>query len=515
MVALLLAPVTTTLAASRPARATARLPVVAALSGRPTEPKASRRNAAVGAGILAGGFVIVFAGGAAGHGGNGGSGAGVLSVLLGIVLASIGLFMVAQWIVAQLGRLATRAPVAAKVALRDLARYRSRSGAALGAICLALLMTGVVVVAATARYSDPFDWVGPNLASNVVMVYSFEGGGPGPGPVQCTPDFGCQKGGGGTQPSMTTAQFTAFSKHVAAAIGGTDTLPLYTANAGLTRTSAGRGFGGPVFVATPALLAHYGISPSSINPNALVLTARPGLTSDAGELALVHGAAWTNPNFGNGNIGPCPPGYCVPGPSMQYVPALPTGTSAPNTVLTMHAVTTLHLTLTLTQYLLTAPHDLTALQKQAARTLAAPTSASVETANSFASLDEVLTWSIAAGLLLALGVLAMTVGLIRAETASELRVLTAAGAGRRTRRVLTAVTAGSLGFVGAVLGVVTAYVLVAAFLFSNSANFGELTENVPFRPLGLMVFGLPILAALGGLCFSGREPSGIAHQPIE
>ena len=75
--------------------------------------------------------------------------------------------MVAQWIVAQLGRLATRAPVAAKVALRDLARYRSRSGAALGAICLALLVTGVVVIAATARYSDPFDWVGPNLSSNV------------------------------------------------------------------------------------------------------------------------------------------------------------------------------------------------------------------------------------------------------------------------------------------------------------------------------------------------------------
>ena len=57
----------------------------------------------------------------------------------------------------------------------------------------------------------------------------------------------------------------------------------------------------------------------------------------------------------------------------------------------------------------------------------------IETANSFASLNEVLAWAIAAGLLLALGVLAMTVGLIRSETASELRVLTATGASRRTR----------------------------------------------------------------------------------
>src|SRR5256885_11306977 len=40
----------------------------------------------------------------------------------------------------------------------------------------------------------------------------------------------------------------------------------------------------------------------------------------------------------------------------------------------------------------------------------------------------------AAGILLALGVLAMTVGLIRSETASDLRTLTAAGASSTTRR---------------------------------------------------------------------------------
>ena len=66
--ALLLAPVTATLAAWRPARAVARLPVVAALSGRPNEPRASRRNAAIGACILAVGVLVVYAGsGAAGE----------------------------------------------------------------------------------------------------------------------------------------------------------------------------------------------------------------------------------------------------------------------------------------------------------------------------------------------------------------------------------------------------------------------------------------------------------------
>jgi putative ABC transport system permease protein len=519
VVALVLAPVTTTLAALRPARATSKLPVVAALSGRPTEPTASRRNAARGVAILAGGVLLVFAGSSAGHGGGGGKGGGVLSVLLGIVLASVGLFMVSQWIVAQLGRLASRAPVAAKVALRDLARYRSRSGAALGAICLALLVTGVVVIAATARYSDPFDWVGPNLASNVVMVYP-PGDGFGGGKsivTQCTPTSGCKQVVVGPS-TMSPAQFTTFSKKVATEIGASDALPLYTANGSFQRTTSGPQFNGQVFVATPELLAHYGISPSSIDPNALVLTARAQLPAAAGSMALVYGQAWSNPGFFNGPVGPCPPGYCVLSPSVQYVAQLPVGTSAPNTVLTMHALQVLHLTKTLQlqQYLLTTPHNLTTLQKQTARTLATATGTSVETANSFASLDEVLAWAIGAGLLLALGVLAMTVGLIRSETAAELRVLAAAGASRRTRRTLTAVTAGSLGFVGAALGIVTAYLLVAAFLSNDSAdNFSELTQNVPLRPLGMMLLGLPLLAALGGMCFAGREPTGIAHQPIE
>ena len=41
-------------------------------------------------------------------------------------------------------------------------------------------------------------------------------------------------------------------------------------------------------------------------------------------------------------------------------------------------------------------------------------------------------WSTAAGILLALGVLGMTVGLIRSETANDLRTLTATGASSTT-----------------------------------------------------------------------------------
>jgi len=201
---------------------------------------------------------------------------------------------------------------------------------------------------------------------------------------------------------------------------------------------------------------------------------------------------------------------------IQEMAQLPSGTSAPNTVLTMHAVRTLHLQLSLQGYQLTTPSALTTQQKQTARTIASGYTATIETASSFASLNEVLAWSILVGLLVALGVLAMTVGLIRAETAGELRVLTATGASRRTRRALTSITAGTLGLVGGVLGIVTAYLLVGAFLANNfSDNLSELTRNLPLRPLGAIVLGLPVLAALGGWVFAAREPTAMGRQPLE
>ena len=48
--------------------------------------------------------------------------------------------LLAPMCLALLGRLARHTPVAARLALRDLARYRARSGSALAAISLGVLM---------------------------------------------------------------------------------------------------------------------------------------------------------------------------------------------------------------------------------------------------------------------------------------------------------------------------------------------------------------------------------------
>jgi putative ABC transport system permease protein len=86
-----LAAVTSVLAARQPARAMARVPVVAALSGRPAAPKGVRRSALPGVAlVIAGVICLLFSGG---WGRTGGSYA--LLVLGGLVGISAGIFLLA------------------------------------------------------------------------------------------------------------------------------------------------------------------------------------------------------------------------------------------------------------------------------------------------------------------------------------------------------------------------------------------------------------------------------------
>ena len=110
----------------------------------------------------------------------------------------------------------------------------------------------------------------------------------------------------------------------------------------------------------------------------------------------------------------------------------------------------------------------------------------------------------------------MSVGLIRSETAGDLRTLAATGASSYTRRMLTAATAGTLGLLGAVLGTLAGYVGVIGCLRDNSVNGGlPSLENVPLANLLLLLVGMPLIAALVGWLLAGREPSVITRQPIE
>jgi putative ABC transport system permease protein len=104
-------------------------------------------------------------------------------------------------------------------------------------------------------------------------------------------------------------------------------------------------------------------------------------------------------------------------------------------------------------WLVESSRPLTSNQIADARERAGDAGLTIEVRRGKTSYAKPMAIATAAGALLALGILAMTVGLIRGESAGDLRTLTATGATSRVRRTLTAATAGALALLGALLGV--------------------------------------------------------------
>jgi putative ABC transport system permease protein len=510
--ALLLAVVAAVFAAWLPARAITRVPIVTALSGRPAPPKRVRRSAVPGLVLLVIAFILF---GWSGSSGNGNS--GLPKLALGLVVLIVAVILLAPFCLAVLARLGNRTPISVRLALRDLSRYRARSGSALAAISIGILIAVIISVATAARYADVLDYAGPNLASNQLIVYTPNGQGGGPG---------------GPAPSTAPASMRLLSAKahaIAADLGSRDVVELDTTSASLIHAESGRNWSGPLYVATPQLLHAFGITASQYSPTADILTMRPGL-SGISKMQLLYSPAnnlkgpgpGSGPGQGpNGPVSfPCHKGSCVANPPIDEVSALPSGTSAPNTVITEHAIRTLHLQTgpsTVAGWLIQTPNPLTSAQIHSAQVAAAAANMSVETRSSVPTSATIVDWATVFGIGLALAILAMSVGLIRSETASDLRTLAATGASGRTRRNITAATAGALGFTGAVLGTVGGYVGTAGWFRTNSFNGGltAIFTTVPVTNLLIILVGMPLIAAIGGWLLAGRQPGDLGHQPLE
>jgi putative ABC transport system permease protein len=501
--AMALAVVATYFAASRPARAVTRIPIVAALSGRPAPPKQVRRSA------LPGVVLFVVAAALLSYSGKSSNGGGAPELVFGIVALIVAIILLAPFCLVVLASFGRRAPIAVRLPLRDLARYRARSGSALAAISLGVFIAALVCVLTAQRYGNVLDYAGPNVASNQIIVYTPNGGqgGPGNGP-----------GGSSSSGTASTPQAqAAVAQNIARALGSNTLIELDQAGANLNHAAAGRSWSGPIYVATPQLLQAFGIKASDVNPDADVLTMRPGL-SGLSDMQLLYGG--NGQGFGGNGNGPptswpCPKGQCLANPVIQEVGALPSGTSAPNTVITEHAIHTLGLHTGVSGWLIQAPHPPTAVQITDARLTAGAAGMTIETKSSTPSSAEILNYATAFGIALALGILAMSIGLLRSETARDLRTLTATGASSLTRRELTAATAFALALGGAVLGTLAAYVAAIGYAWDNPLDGLSELSNVPAQQLVFILVGMPVVAAVVGWLLAGREPSVISRQPLE
>jgi putative ABC transport system permease protein len=511
-ISMALAIIATYFAASRPAKTIARVPVVAALAGRPPAPKKTRHLAIpVGICFLVAAFLLLGAAGAA-PGNGGGQNNGVLEVVVGFVALAVAIVLLAPACLSVVAAAGSRSPIAIRLALRDLARYRARSGPALAAISLSTLIAVIICVASAARFGDVLDYAGPNLSSNQLIVY-------GPGNTNgrsAVPDN-----------SPTAAQIAAAPKvarEIAAELGTTSLIALENSSASLVHAANGRSWSGTIYVATPQLLSAFGIKQTEINPSADFLTMRPGLsTMSLMQFMYGQGSGQFGPANGGGNgpnstnQWPCPPGSCIANPPIQEISQLPSGTSAPNTVVTEHAITTLHLqkSIGIAGWLIQVPNGLTATQVTNAQRIAAAAGMGVETRNSIPSLAQIIDAATLFGIVLAIGILGMSVGLVRSEAARDLRTLTATGASGTTRRTITATTAGALGFTGAVVGIIGGYLAAIGFFRSNSLDGLSSLTSIPVTNLLVILVAMPLAATVLGWLLAGRDPAGIARQPLE
>ena len=496
-VSMILAVLAAYAAAARPARAIARVPVVTALAGRPPAPRPVRHLAVpFGLGVLALAFFLFGMAGAgvganAGAPGPGNQNTPLTEVVFGLLALAVAVVLLSPACLAVLARLGRWTPVTGRLALRDLARYRARSGPALAAISLSVLIAALVIVVTAARFGNVLDYAGPNLTSSQLIVYP--------------PGHGNPNGPPPTASQLAAARTTA--QRIAASLDDRYMITLETPSASLGYARSGRGWSGPIYVATPQLLHAFGITPAQVNADADILTMRPGLST------MHQVQLWFTPKSPPGN--PCLPGSCLANPPIQEIGALPSGTSAPNTVITEHAMREFKFTATTAGWLIQAPGGLTATQITNARQTAATTGASIETVNNIPSLTQVTDAATIFAMVLALGILAMSIGLVRSETASDLRTLTATGASSAARRTLTATTAGALALTGALVGTAGGYLAAIGFFRTNQLDQLSALSSIPVANLLWILVGIPLIAVAASWLLAGREPPVIARQPLE
>ncbi|MCU1501666.1 MAG: hypothetical protein JWM12_1020 [Ilumatobacteraceae bacterium] len=479
-----LAFLTAVVAAWWPARSVSRVPVVAALSGRPPDPQPAHRSAAVGALLAGGGYLLLFFWRSTAP-----------MLVAGILATTIGMLFLAPVAIRALAAIGGRAPVSIRLALRDLVRYQARSGAALGAITLAIGIAATIAVADSSMQATA-DAAAPNgnLRDTELVVYL---GRESTAPI---PDASAT--------ALATAQASA--QQIVTAVGAASAITLQAAinpdaatlpplgnqpggrmPASLAKVkSIGNGTSvqivSAIYVATPELLASAGLTADGLDPAADIVSPR-----DLNGLQLELGRR--DPTV----------------PKVQ-VYDLAAYTSEPTTMISTASMQRLNLQPITAGWLIRSDSALTSAQISAARRIAADAGLTIETRTTTGPNGALGTDSTTIGALIALAVLAMTVGLIRSETAGDLRTLTAAGASTRTRRWLVGATAGALGLLGAVLGILGAHLAVLAW---NHGRLGSLAHT-PIANLLMLIVGLPLVAMTAGWVLAGRQPPTIARAAL-
>ncbi|MGH8836149.1 MAG: ABC transporter permease, partial [Actinomycetes bacterium] len=465
-----------------------------ALSGRPPQPRPARRSAALAAVAACVGAVCLYIGGhmAAAGGTEGPSWGNLALILAGVLALVVGLLLASPPAIRLLAAGTKWLPVAGRLALSDLSRYRARSGSALAAISLVLAIAVTIIVTTTAAQATT---AAGNLSDQQLLVRYEEV------ELPFVPD---QADVDRVRPQVD---------RLAAELDGASVTELTAAFDPTSRqdpkmegrfvVSLARRHGdgwqdvSAVYVATAQLLALYG--------STLDDSVSGFLSTQSGELHLLGTGPRDRPR-------PSDAEWPEPERVTDLAPLTQTYSSLPGTFVTPAEMRSRHFTEVQTgTWLIQTDQPLTGDQLARAREIAAGAGLTIESRDRQQGLATLRTSATAAGMLVALGILAMTVGLVRSETGRDLRILTAAGARRTTRRTITATTAGGLAVLAVLLGTAAAYLgLVAGYAFDLHT-----LHRIPLVELVAIAIGVPLLATAVAWLVSGREPTDLGRQPME
>jgi putative ABC transport system permease protein len=500
-----LAVTTSTIAAWWPARTVARLPITGALSGRPPRPQPARHSAALALVVFGCGIgCLIMA-----------DQANSLLIVAGTVATVAGVLLLSPLAITALSAAATPFPVGIRIALRDLARHQSRTGMALAAIALALGVQVATVVTATAAENS----IGlGNLAANQLLVWTRDEDAPeGVSPFYTQDEN--DEGFSPFIPAWSPEDLRDLERDVEAVTALlTDPTVMTLEVASDPGVPADPGVGGRVavtlaqrtdigyldvallYVATDDLLERYGVDPDQAAADADVLTVPPSERASAEAQEVIKS---DDLFFANLDERPTP---------ITDVHVLPARhSSLPGSFVTETGLRRHGWEAATVGWLLESTEPISAEALVAARDIAADAGVLIEARRPQPDLTTERWVATGMGMLLALGILAMTVGLIRSQAAADLRTLTATGASSGIRRTLSAATAGGLALLGATLGMLGAYAALAAGYFSDPNSL----LPVPVANLVAVTIGIPAIAAGAGWLVAGREPPAIARQAIE
>jgi putative ABC transport system permease protein len=354
-----LAVLTAVAAAWWPARTAARLPVMAALSGRPARPKPVHRSLLVGLLVVTAGVAGIVAGRPTGDHPR------PLLLIAGLGGGVIGAVFTAPAAIRALGPIARRLPLAPRLALRDLARYQSRAAAALAAITLGLgIAVAVVGIAAANTYDDREG----NLSTNELLV-RVTSDQEGPEPEVHAEDQARLDAGAAAVSRALGDDTTAIPLDVAfAADAAADANTRLPVSLGVPQDEHSIALADIPYVATPEVLDAYGIDPATIDASTDVLTVL-----DDTFVLLDHSGAPAG--------GPPPPATkprrALPSATTQLVD-LPPQTSAPNSLLTESAMARNGWQPVRAAWIVESPRSLTGAQVKAARAAAVGAGVAIE-----------------------------------------------------------------------------------------------------------------------------------------